>query len=226
MTSKVLVFWLAVLLLFSGSAIAWFSIRGFGEPEVQSGAEEVDYGPPLEKFELTQSTGDKFASDSLDGQVWVANFFYSSCPSICVQENLKVQELEREFADRGVKFVSITCDAPNDTPSRLRDYSERFSAQPDRWAFLTGDQKYIERIGSDIFKVPMSRRYHSERLFVVDRKGEMRGAFEFARPEEMERMRATLNELLAEKAPEKAAAPAESKPANPTPSAESAASNP
>jgi protein SCO1/2 len=221
MTSKVLVFWLAVLLLFSGSAIAWFSIRGFGEPQVQSGAEEVvDYGPPLEEFELTQSTGDKFASDKLDGQVWVANFFYSSCPSICVQENLKVQELEREFADRGVKFVSITCDAPNDTPSRLRDYSERFNAKPDRWAFLTGDQKYIERIGSDIFKVPMSRRYHSERLFVVDRNGELRGAFEFARPEEMEKMRAMLNKLLAEKAPEKSTTPATA-----TPAAETAASN-
>ena len=144
--------------------------------------EVVDYGPPLEKFELTQSTGDKFKSDSLDGQVWVANFFYSTCPSICVQENLKVQELERQFADRGVKFVSITCDAPNDTPSRLRDYSERFNAKPDRWVFLTGDQKYIERIGSDIFKVPMSRRYHSERLFVVDRKGELRRSVRIRTP--------------------------------------------
>jgi protein SCO1/2 len=184
--------------LFAGSAIAWFSIRGINGPEAKSGAEEVvDYGPPLEKFQLTQSTGDEFASDSLDGQVWVANFFYSTCPSICVQENLKVQELEREFGDRGVKFVSITCDAATDTPSRLADYSQRFGAKPDRWAFLTGDQKYIERVGSDIFKVPMSQRYHSERLFVVDRDGELRGAFEFKRPEEMQKLRQTLNELLA-----------------------------
>src|SRR5687768_12625093 len=166
MTSKILVFWLALLLLFAGSAIAYFSIRGFGPRESASGQEEVvDYGPPLEKFELTRSTGEPFASQSLDGQVWVANFFYSSCPSICVQENLKVQELEREFGDRGVKFVSITCDAPTDTPSRLADYAQRFNAQPDRWAFLTGEQKYIERVGIDIFKVPMSQRYHSERLF-------------------------------------------------------------
>ena len=225
MTSKVLVFWLAVLLLFAGSAIAWFSIRGFGEPQAQSGQDEVvDYGPPLEKFELTQSTGDKFASASLDGQVWVANFFYSTCPSICVQENLKVQELGREFGDRGVKFVSITCDAPTDTPSRLADYSQRFNARSDRWAFLTGDQKYIERVGSDIFKVPMSQRYHSERLFVVDRQGKLRGAFEFKNPEEMQKLRQTLNELLAEKPPTDAGedkSPAESA----SPPAEAAASN-
>jgi protein SCO1/2 len=214
MISKMLVFWLALLFLFAGSAIAFFTIRGFGPPPVASGQDEPDYGPTLEKFELTQSTGKTFASDSLDGQVWVANFFYSTCPSICVQENLMVQELEEEYGDRGVKFVSITCDAPTDTPSRLADYSQRFNAQPDRWAFLTGEQEYIERVANDIFKIDMGPRYHSERLFVVDRTGKLRGAFEFKRPEEMQQLRATLDELLAEESPvEERSPPSESKPA-------------
>jgi cytochrome oxidase Cu insertion factor (SCO1/SenC/PrrC family) len=227
MTSKVLVFWLAVLLLFAGAAIAYFAIRGFGPPEAALGQEEiVDYGPPLESFELTQSTGETFQSESLDGQVWVVNFFYSTCPSICVQENLKVQELEREFGDRGVKFVSITCDAPTDTPSRLADYSQRFNAKPDRWKFLTGDQKYIERIGSDIFKVPMSQRFHSERLFVVDRAGELRGAYEFKRPDEIQKLRQTLNELLAEKTPAAGQANPDAPSESASPPAEAAASNP
>lgn len=200
MKSKSLVFWLALLLLFAGGSIVYFVVRGVGQRQVSSGAEEnVDFGPPLEDFQLMQSTGEKFDSKSLDGEVWIGNFFYSSCPSICVQQNLRVQELQQEFGHRGVKFVSITCDAPTDTPRRLTEYSQRFNAQPESWTFLTGDQQYIERVGKDIFKLPVQHRGHSERLVVIDRQGKIRGAFHFKNAEEMQQLRELVNTLLAEK---------------------------
>ena len=196
--NKLLVFWIAILLLFAGGFLAWYAVWRADNRQPSVGQEETDYGPPLEHFQLTQSTGEKFDSASLDGKVWVTNFFYSSCPSICLRENIAVQELVQEFGHRGVKFVSITVDPTNDTPSRLDEYSQRFDADPSHWFFLTGDMDYITRVGKDIFKTPIAPGGHTERLFVIDRKGEIRGAFHFQNPVEMKEMRTTLTQLLAE----------------------------
>ena len=198
--NKLLVFWLAVLSLSMGGFFVWYVAVGQRGPV--SGQEEVtDYGPPLEHFQLTQSTGEQFDSRQLEGQVWIANFFYSSCPSVCLQENIKVQELNNEFGHRGVRFVSITVDPENDTPTRLADYAQRFNADTKQWAFLTGKFDYVKRVGEDIFHMPVTRS-HSERLIVVDRGGEVRGAFHFKNPIDMQDLRSLVNELLLEEPPE------------------------
>ena len=209
--NKLLVFWIAVLMLFVGGFVTWIVIQRAGDgPAV--GQEETDYGPPLEHFQLTQSTGERFDSATLDGDVWVTNFFYASCPSVCLRENIAVQELVEGFGHRGVKFISITIDPANDTPSRLAEYSQRFNADPDRWFFLTGNLDYIVRVGKDIFKTQINPGGHTERLFVIDRQGEIRGAFHFKNPVEMQEMRALLNQLLLEEVkPEES--PAEEEPA-------------
>lgn len=201
--NKLLIFWIAVLLLFAGGFCTWYVFQR-ADPGPAVGQEETDYGPPLEHFQLTQSTGDPFKSESLDGHIWVTNFFFSSCPSICLKENVAVQELDQEFGHRGVKFVSITIDPANDTPSRLNEYSKRFNADPSRWFFLTGNMDYITRVGKDIFKTQIEPNGHTERLFVIDRKGEIRGAFHFQNPIEMQEMRAMLNQLISEEPKEEA----------------------
>ena len=121
--NKALLFWLALLLLFGGAFAAWYGLNRLSPGPTPSGQQPapavVDYGPPLEHFQLTQSTGQPFDSRRLDGQVWIGSFFYASCPSICRQQNLRNKELAMELGPRGVKFVSITCDAVTDTPSRL-----------------------------------------------------------------------------------------------------------
>jgi len=199
--NKLLVFWIAILLLFLGGIVLWVAVSP-GEQSPRSGQEEVtDYGPPLEHFELTQSTGEPFDSRDLEGEVWIANFFYANCPSICLRENIAVQELNHEFGHRGVKFVSITVDPANDTPSRLREYAARFNADPEEWKFLTGEFDYIKRVGEDIFKMAVRPGVHTERLIVVDRSGEIRGAFHFQNPVEMKELRSTVNELLEEVPP-------------------------
>jgi protein SCO1/2 len=201
MRNKVLIFWLALLMLFSGSMIFWMTLRHGKRNQLAVGQEnaQIDYGPPLEGFQLTRSDGKQFDSKSMDGQVWVVNFFYSTCPTVCVQQNLRVQELEQEFAHRGVKFVSISCDATTDTPRRLADYTrERGFGGDDSWVFLTGKQEYIERIGLELFKEKVRFRGHSTRLVAIDRAGEIRGAFDHQNPAEFADLRALLGKLLAE----------------------------
>ncbi|MCH8046884.1 MAG: SCO family protein [Planctomycetes bacterium] len=134
-------------------------------------------GPKLTEFTLTERSGDEFDSQSLKGKVWVASFFYASCPHTCFQLNQRVQQLEREFGKRGVTFLSITCDPKNDTPERLAKYAEGFEADEERWLFLTGDFNDIRRIGNDMFSAGVTKASHSERVYVVDKQGVVRGHF-------------------------------------------------
>ncbi len=103
----------------------------------------------MTEFTLTERSGQMVSSDDLKGKPYVVSFFFSTCPSICVQQNQKVQELQREFAGTEVRFVSISVDPETDTPEALREYAARFNADPDKWLFMTGELLYIRRVGAE-----------------------------------------------------------------------------
>lgn len=154
----------------------------------------------LTAFELTERSGETFHSKDLAGQVHVVNFFFSSCPGPCRLENMVVQDLQKEFGDDGVKFVSITCDPENDNPETLQRYADLFNARRDQWFFLTGDLTYIRRVAAEMYLVALARQTHSEKLIVVDRNGEIRGRFHWNRDSEVLEMKDLIGQLLAEKA--------------------------
>jgi cytochrome oxidase Cu insertion factor (SCO1/SenC/PrrC family) len=153
-------------------------------------------GMLLEEFRLTDQQGREFDSRSLDGKVWVGSVFFADCPSVCRAQNQRISELQHEFAELGVEFVSITCDPENDTPRRLADYSLIFNAQPDRWHFLTGDLALIRRIGSDMLQVAVEEEVHSDRLVVFGRDGKIAGSFRSTDRDEFLKAQVKLRELV------------------------------
>ncbi len=206
MRSKLAIFWLAVLFLFSGGMTIWFAVGpSRSGPAVQvnansTSAEGADNDePPLKEFTLTERSGKPFHSKSLDGQVWVTSFFFASCPATCMRKNWKVKELESQYGPRGVRFVSITCDPSRDTPPALARYAKTFDADPQQWLFLTGRLDYIQRIGDDIFQQTVKPQGHTEYLIVVDQQGEIRGYFDWRKPDKVIELKQMLDRLLEEK---------------------------
>lgn len=156
----------------------------------------------MENFQLTDSLGQSFESQSLDGDVWLGSFFYTSCPSICVMQNMAIAKMRNTFAERGLKVVSITCDPENDTPAALAGYAERFQADPDQWHFCTGDFAYIQKIGKEFFSIAVEPQYHSDRVFLVDRDGKVVDSFRTREADQMKKLEAKLSELLPAQAKE------------------------
>lgn len=153
------------------------------------------------EFVLTDQRGEPFDSRSLAGQVWVGSFFFTNCPAVCWRQNQALAAIQQTNPDSKVKFVSISCDPENDTPEVLTRYAERFQADPQRWVFLTGDMKEIVRIGKEAFLVSVERGTHSDRAFVVDRDGKVRGRFRVTEPDQLEKLKLLLTKLDAEPAP-------------------------
>src|SRR6056297_3524295 len=153
----------------------------------------------LSRFELTERSGETVTSEDLLGQPYVVSFFFSTCPSICVQQNQKIKELQEEFAGQGVRFVAISVDPETDTPERLREYAARFGADEDQWLFMTGDLTYIRRIGGEIFRQPVNKQFHTERFVLVDPKGEIEGFYNWPEKVQLSKLKAKIREMISAK---------------------------
>jgi cytochrome oxidase Cu insertion factor (SCO1/SenC/PrrC family) len=204
--------WVAVLLVVMGATGVWLGVKYAGAGSRVGSSAQVDpaylKAPAdasqewLKEFTLTDQTGRQVRSQDLAGQVYVTNFFFSSCPGTCLQQNQKIKEIAQVYGPRGVRFLSITCDPEIDDPGRLAEYGSRLGADPSYWSLLTGELLYTRRVASEVFQVALDKQTHSERFFVTDKWGKIRGNFEWNKLDEITEMRLLLDKLLAEEEPE------------------------
>jgi cytochrome oxidase Cu insertion factor (SCO1/SenC/PrrC family) len=155
----------------------------------------------MESFTLTERSGKQVQWKDLEGKVRIVSFFFSSCPANCLQQNLKVREIQRAYTGKDVVCVSITCDPDTDSPERLREYAAKLEASPDQWLFLSGRLVYIRRVSNELFGVALDKQTHTERLIVCDKWGNQRGAFLWNRLDEMAELRLLVDKLLIETDP-------------------------
>jgi len=155
----------------------------------------------MDGFTLTERSGREVQWKELAGKVRVVSFFFSSCPANCLQQNLKIREIQQAYAGKDLVCVSITCDPDIDSPERLREYASKLNAPHDQWLFLTGRLIYIRRVASELFGVALDKQTHTERLIVCDKWGNIRGMFLWNKLDEMAQLRLLVDKLLVETEP-------------------------
>ncbi len=151
----------------------------------------------LSKFTLLERSGKRISSEQLKGQPYVAGFFFSTCPSICVRQNTKVQELQEKFRGRGVRFLSISCDPEVDSPEVLTEYAKRFGADEEQWLFFTGKMDYITRVGGEVFRLGVMRQGHPEKFALMDANGELFGLYTWSDEKQWKTLEQDIERLLA-----------------------------
>ena len=167
------------------------------------------------KFTFTGQNGKPFDSASLAGKVWVADFFFSSCPGMCLMLSNRMKEIHGATANGGdVRFVSFSTDPEVDTPEVLQNYAAALGAD-DRWSFLTGPRPEIFKLSINGFKLALAdadgvnvkeKIIHSSKLVLVDRHGWIRGYYDGVedptakngKPNEKARLLADIKRLLNE----------------------------
>src|SRR5258708_3208478 len=108
-----------------------------------------DYGL-VPEFQLTAQTGLTFDSKVLNGNIWVADFMFTTCPGPCPRMTSQMHEIQQATS---VKLVSFTVDPDRDTPPGLAQYAQAHHASPERWSFLTGPQATLNHLGLDVFRL-------------------------------------------------------------------------
>lgn len=137
-------------------------------------------------FEFTNQNGELFNSDELKGQIYVADFFFATCPTICPKMTTHMLELQKHFYDiKDFHLVSFTVNPEHDTVEVLRAYADNIRAKDSVWDFLTGDKKEIYELGYEGYMVNAMEDeaapggfLHSQWLVLVDKQGRIRGYFD------------------------------------------------
>ena len=207
MTSQVRI-WLSLLLValtaYTGySGWRWYQAaqirrEGSGKPRH---IEQTRSTGSLDDAALVDTAGQPFSLAAMKGHVWIASFFFSSCPGPCAQMNREISSLQKEIKDPEVKFVSITCDPANDTPEVLAKYARTFQADPARWSFLSGPFASVQKLGNDAFQVPVGPKMHTERVILIDKWSNVRGLYLTSDPTQMITLKKKIKALEAETTP-------------------------
>ena len=93
-------------------------------------------------------------NEDFKGKVYVAEFFFTRCPSICVEMNKNMKILDELYGDReDFGIASFTIDPENDTPTALKKYSELIDVKSKNWHFLTGDIDEIYALSNKGFNI-------------------------------------------------------------------------
>ncbi len=145
----------------------------------------------LPAYRLVDSGGGSFGSADLAGKVYVANFFFTRCVSICPDLTRSMARLAARYAEARVAdvlLVSITVDPEHDTPERLAEYAAAHGVDPRRWALLTGEPERVRELILGGFKMALGRAEqhqdslvdiaHSGKLVLVDGAGWIRGYYD------------------------------------------------
>ncbi len=145
-------------------------------------------------FALTNERGEVFSSESLKGQVWVANFIFTNCPGPCLRMSTQMKKLQDETSAR---LVSFTVDPKRDTPAVLAQYARRYRAIASRWSFLTGPVEQLNYLSRTVFKIGDIEAdfTHSTRMILVDRQMRIRGFYDSADAEDLAKLLAGISSL-------------------------------
>lgn len=142
----------------------------------------------LPHFQFVAENGENFGTDNLRGKVYVANFMFTSCQTSCPLLLKKVQTVQhrmRGVLDRAA-IVSFTVDPETDSPAVLFAKAREINANPHVWRFLNAPMTETKKLLVEGFKVPVGDKElagsvmdvaHSNKLVLVDQKGQIRGYY-------------------------------------------------
>jgi protein SCO1/2 len=134
----------------------------------------------VNEFNYTNQEGNPYGLSDLEGTVWVSDFIFTSCTTVCPLQTFNMEELQKRVNKEGldIEFISFSVDPAVDTPELLKEYGDKFNADFSNWNFLTGyTQEAIGDLALKSFKTrveddPNSDQViHGTRFYLVDQSG-------------------------------------------------------
>jgi protein SCO1/2 len=190
-----------VILLFS----AFLFSCGNSESNPEKKAKELPVlgREPIESFGFIDQNGDTITEKDVEGKIWVVDFFFTTCPTICPKMKSEMLRVAEAFQnEERVKILSHTIDPEHDTREVLKDFADRLEVKGNQWHFLTGDKDSI---------YGMAERYmvsaaedasapggfiHSGAFVLLDGNRNIRGYYDGTRPQSVDTMIADMKSLL------------------------------
>lgn len=179
-------------------AIAAVNLWSVFDTEPEALTETVAVSVP--DFSLTNQQGEPLESSDMAGKIWVADFIFTNCPTICPAMTQEMARLQSEFVAEPVYFVSFSVDPERDTPRVLSRYAAAYGADDRRWHFLTGDKTDIYQLAEQGFSLAAGHNgteiLHSPRFVLIKPDGTIHDYYDSRSGPAMLRLRRDVKTLL------------------------------
>jgi protein SCO1 len=148
--------------------------------EDKEASQSLDWG--VQPFLFKDQKNEEFGLSNLEGKVWMANFIFTNCETVCPPMTAHMAKLQQMAKDEkvDVNFVSFSIDPKRDDSAALTKFGENYDADFSSWHFLGGyDQKEIEKLARDSFKTPVTadpnsdQFIHATSFFLVNKEGKV-----------------------------------------------------
>ena len=162
--------------------------------------------PRIADFTFTDQDSNYVANSTFTDKVYITDFIFLSCPTICPLMTMEMKKVYLSFAsDNRVTFLSHTIDPERDSIPRLKLYADALGVSSDRWHFVTGSQDSIVHLAENSY---YSSAYvdstapggfvHSGGLLLIDKDRHIRGVYSALKAKETERLINDIKQLLLE----------------------------
>ncbi len=169
----------------------------------EQGQNEEHQIPP---FSLLTQDSTKITEKDLDDKIYVAGFFFSTCPTTCVQMTSEILRLQDFFADNEqIKVVFHSVNPEYDTPSVLNEYAKSYGINTDFWKLVTGEKEEIYDIAKCGYYVVARTDdsnptgfIHTDKVVLIDKERNIRGYYNATKREDVDRLITEIQVLLQE----------------------------
>jgi protein SCO1/2 len=162
----------------------------------------------VEPFRFTNQDGKPVTQRDVEGKVYVAEYFFTTCPSICPMLNANMKKIYEAYKDQpDFLILSHTVDPDRDNAARLKYYADSMHVNTQRWMFLTGrkDSLYRAARNSYLLDDPQNNLQnindqflHTQFFALVDRTGRVRKIYDGLKKDELEELKKDIKKLLNE----------------------------
>lgn len=160
-------------------------------------------------FKFVSQYGDTITAKTLDNKIYVADFFFTSCPTICPKMKVQLKRVYERFkGNSDVMLLSHTIDPVHDSVSVLNEFAQNLGVTGRQWLFVTGDRDKIYELGQTSYMVTAQADstapggvIHSGAFILVDKNKHIRGIYDGTTEAGVDKLMTDMDRLLAEYKP-------------------------
>ena len=163
---------------------------------VDQSKQDVTKNHKIPDFKLINQDGKIFTAEKLKGKYYVADFFFTTCPTICPDMSSQLARVQQKYkAHEDFMIISHTVQPEVDSPKVLKEYAERYEAIPGKWEFLTGDKKVIYDLARKAYFAAVTEGdggtddfIHTENFVLIDKDKRIRGFYDGTSKESVDQL--------------------------------------
>lgn len=173
---------------------------------VDESVRNVDKFHRVGSFKLTDQDNNEVTEDNFKGKIYITDFFFVTCPTICPKMTKQMDRVYHEFEENdAISFLSHTVMPESDSVPVLKEYADEIGVSSDKWKFVTGDRKQIYNLARKTYFAAITEGdggpddfVHTENFVLVDKEKKLRGFYDGTSKKDVDRLIVDIYALLEE----------------------------